>query len=75
MPARLAWTVHVPALRRVMVAPLVPPAVHTLGVVVVKVTVNPDEAVARTVTGDRATVLSASAAKVIVWLVCPAHWA
>gem|GEM_PF-7113448 len=49
-------------------APLVPPEVHTERVVVVKLTVNPDEAVALTVTGDCARVLLASAAKVIVWL-------
>ena len=49
-----------------MVAPLVPPAVHTAGVVVVKLTANPDEEVAVTVTGDCASVLLASIPKLIV---------
>jgi hypothetical protein len=49
-----------------MVAPLVPPEEHTVGVVVVKVTVNPDEAVAVTVTGDCASVVLAGLANVIV---------
>jgi hypothetical protein len=53
---------------KVIVAPSTPPAVHTVAVVVVNVTANPDEAVALTVTGDCANVLSASAAKVIVWV-------
>ena len=41
-----------PAASSVIVAPLVPPAVHTAGVVVVNVTASPDDAVAPTVTGD-----------------------
>jgi hypothetical protein len=49
-----------------MVAPLVPPEVHTVAVVVMKVTANPDEAVALTV-GDCASVLLGSVQKVIVW--------
>ena len=67
LPAWLACTVHFPALCKVMVCPLVPREVHTADVVVVKVTVNPDEAVALTVTGDCANVLLARVPKVIVW--------
>lgn len=50
-----------------MDALLVTPAVHTAGVAVVKLTVNPDEDVALTVTGDWANVLLASGLKVISW--------
>ena len=32
-PAWLARTVHLPALSKLMVAPFVPPAVHTVGVI------------------------------------------
>jgi hypothetical protein len=42
--------------------------VHTEGAIVVKVTFNPDEAMALTVTGDRARVVLARATKAIVWL-------
>ncbi len=56
LPAWSAWTVHVPAVRRVIVAPFVPPDVQTVGVVVLNVTVSPDVAVADTVTGDCASV-------------------
>ena len=56
-----------PALIRVIVAPLTPPEVHTAAVLVLKVTVNPDEAVALMVTGDCAKVLFSSGPKVIVW--------
>ena len=65
LPAWLATTVHFPALSRVMVAPLAPPAVHTAGVVVVKVTTKPDEALALTVNGDCAIFLFASSPKVM----------
>ena len=74
-PAWLALTVHVPALTKVMVAPLVPPEVHTAGVVVVKVTGNPDEEVAVTESGDCANVLLASVPKLIVWETFLALWA
>ena len=74
LPAWLATTVQVPAATRVIVAPFVPPEVHTEGVVVVKLTVNPDEAVALTVTGDWARVLLDSDANVIVWAIA-VHWA
>jgi hypothetical protein len=50
-----------------MVAPAVPPEVHTEGVVVVKLTASLDEAVALAVTGDSARVLLASAPKEMVW--------
>jgi hypothetical protein len=50
-----------------MVAPAVPPEVHTEGVVVVKLTASPDEAVALTVTGESARVSLANAPKVMVW--------
>ena len=56
LPAWLATMVHVPAMSKVMVAPLVPPAVHTVGVVVVKVTARPEVAVPLTVSGDWAKV-------------------
>ena len=59
-------TVHVPRATSVIVAPFVPPAVHTAGVVVVNVTARPDDAVAPTVTGDCGMVRSASAPNVIV---------
>jgi hypothetical protein len=48
----LATTVHVPVESNVIVAPLVPAAVHTAAVDVVKVTANLEVAVALTVTGD-----------------------
>ena len=66
LPAWLASTVHVPALTKVMLAPFVPPEVHTEAVAVVNVTANPDEAVALTVTGD--LVFVPGFANVIVWL-------
>ena len=52
-----------------MVVPLVPPEVHTAGVVVVKLTVRPDEAVAVTANGDCASVCRPGVAKVMVWFV------
>ncbi len=65
LPAWLAWTVHVPVVSKVIVAVLMAPEVHTKGVVVVKVTVSPDEAVARTVTGDCTRVLLAGVVRVL----------
>ncbi|MGO9332581.1 MAG: hypothetical protein ACLQCU_00740 [Acidimicrobiales bacterium] len=56
---------HVPVVRKVIVAVLMAPEVHTKGVVVVKVTVSPDEEVARTVTGDCARVLLAGVVRVL----------
>ena len=50
-----------------MVAPLVPPAVQTEGVVVVKVTASPDDAVALTVTGDCPKARSGNCANEMVW--------
>ena len=50
-----------------MVAPLVPPELHTEGVVLAKPTASPDEALALTITGDWAKVLAARAQKVRVW--------
>ena len=67
LPAWLAWTVQVPVPTKVMLAPWVPPEVHTKAVVVVKLTASPEVAVALTVTGDCARVLLASAPKLIVW--------
>jgi hypothetical protein len=52
LPAWLAWTVHVPTAISLIVAPFFPLEVQITGVVVVKVTVKPDEAVALTATGD-----------------------
>ena len=46
LPAWSALTVHVPAPTRVIVRPLVPLDVQTVGVVVVKDTVSPEDAVA-----------------------------
>ena len=51
-----------------IVVPLVPPAVQTVGVDVVNVTGRPDDAVALTVTGVWAIVLLVRTPKVIVWL-------
>jgi hypothetical protein len=54
-----------------MVAPFVPPAVHTLGVVVVNDTARPDDAVADIVSGDCATWVVGGCANAIVcvaWL-------
>jgi hypothetical protein len=62
----LALTVHVPGASNVIVSPFVPPAVQTVGVLVLNVTGNPDVAVALTVTGESASVLFARVAKVIV---------
>ena len=45
----------------------VPPEVHTSGVVVENVTVNPDDAVAVTANGACPNVLPVSALKVMVW--------
>ena len=58
---------EVPGVTKAMVAPSVPPEVHTEGVVVVKLTVSPDEAPAPTVTGDWARVASANPPKSIIW--------
>ena len=64
MPAWAAVTEQVPADFRTTVVLL---TVHTKGVVVVKVTTSPEDAVPWSVTGDWAMVLLASGAKVIVW--------
>jgi hypothetical protein len=48
-------------------APLAPLGAHTNGLLVVKLTAKPEEAVALTVTGDWGRVLLASGPKVIVW--------
>src|SRR4051794_36250916 len=69
LPAWSARTVHRPAATSVIVAPLVPPAVHTAGVDVLNETGSNDVAVADTVTGDCASVFAASAPNVIVWFV------
>ena len=55
--------VQVPVLTSLTVVPL---TVHTEDVVVLKVTGNPDDEVALTVTGDWANLLLANAPKVIV---------
>jgi hypothetical protein len=52
LPAWSALIVHVPLATSVILRPLVPPVVHTDGVVEVKVTARPDDDVALTVTGD-----------------------
>jgi hypothetical protein len=48
LPAWVARTTHVPGLSSLMAAPCVPPAVQTVGVVVVKVTGKPEDVVALT---------------------------
>jgi hypothetical protein len=50
-----------------MIAPLVPLAEHTAGVVVVKITGKPDEDEALTVIADCASVSLGRIPKVIVW--------
>jgi len=72
LPGWWATTVQVPVARSVIVAPFVPPEVHTAGVVVVKVTVKPEDAVALTVTGDWDNFRFARGLKVMVWLACAA---
>ena len=69
LPACAATTVHVPVLSSVMVVPLVPPVVHTVGVVVVNVTGSPDDAVADRHRRLRSSVRFAKAANVMVWFV------
>ena len=65
-PAWSACTVHVPAPTRVIVAPLAPLDVHTVGVVLENVTARFDDALASTVSGVCCIVRSASGPKVIV---------
>ena len=52
-------------------APFGPPAVQTLALDVVKVTVRPDEAVADTVSGDWLRSAVGGGPKVIVWVAWP----
>ena len=60
---------HEPAARMVIVAPLVPPLLHTPGVVVENVTGFPEAPpVAATTNGVSPYVLFASAPKLMVWL-------
>ena len=63
-------TRHVPVRSRLIVAPFAPPGVHTAAVDVVKVTGNPDEAVADSVTGDWLMFAVGGWANAIVWLAC-----
>ena len=64
--------VHVPAVRAVMVAPLVPLAVQTKGVVDVKVTARPEVAVAlAVVVPPTLTVAGVNVIAPIVWLAAP----
>ena len=53
-----------PTARNVITLPLLPPAVHTVGVVVVNDTTKPLDAVADTVTGDCGNVLAGMDAKI-----------
>jgi hypothetical protein len=64
----MAWTVHFPVVSKTIVAPFCPSEVHTKGVVVVKLTGKPDEAVAFTITGESARILAARGAKLVVCL-------
>ena len=66
LPAWLALTVQVPVFSSVIDEPFVPPAVHTVAVVVVNVTGRPDDAVAVMVTGDCTSVFDVWLANVIV---------
>jgi hypothetical protein len=66
LPAWSALTEHVPAASSVMTEPFVPPEVQTAGVVVVNVTVRPEDAVAFTVIGDCDNLTLLSPPKVIV---------
>ncbi len=64
--------VHVPAVRAVMVAPLVPLAEQTPGVVDVKVTASPDVAVALAVVVPfTASVDGVNVIAPMVWLAAP----
>ncbi len=65
-PAWSASTVQVPAPTMLIVAPLAPPDVHTVGVVVVNVTASNDDAVAATVIGPWLTATPESAPNAIV---------
>jgi hypothetical protein len=67
LPTWSAATLQVPAARNVSVAPLAPPELQTRGVLVAKLTANPEDAVAMTMTGDCRGVLLASGPKLIVW--------
>ena len=65
-PGWSAWMVQVPPAVRVMVAPFTPPAVQTVGVVVVNETGRPEVASAVAVTGELVSGVSAIAVNVIV---------
>ena len=65
MPAWLAVSEQVPAARNVTDVPL---TVQTDSVVLVNVTVSPDDAVPLTARGDWAIVFGPGLAKVIAWL-------
>jgi hypothetical protein len=68
LPAWLATIVHVPTPTRVRVVPLVPVAVHTPGVVELKVTGLPEAPpVAESVNGPSPNMRSGSGANVITW--------
>ena len=70
-PACVAWTVQVPPVSRVSIAPgIAPDTVQTDSVVDVKLTVRPEDAVALTVNGAVPSALFESAPKAMVWLVC-----
>ena len=68
LPAWLATTLHVPAFSNVIVAPFGPPAVQTVGVVVVNVTTRPEDAVAVTVTVPCDRLAVGIAGKMIDWV-------
>ena len=71
LPAWLAAMVQVPVVTPVMVAPLVPLAVHTAGVVLVKVTGLPEAPpVAEAVPVPPTTTVGA-VSKTMVWLPAP----
>ena len=66
LPAWEAVMEQVPAAARLMVAPFVPPDVHTPGVDEANVTGNPELAMALTANGGSPSTLSGSVPKVIV---------
>ena len=66
LPAWSACTVHTPTVCGEIVAPFVPAAVQTVGVVVVNVTANPDDAVADTFSAGWLNIRSGSGPNVIV---------
>ncbi len=66
-PAWSPSTVHVPAATNEIVAPFVPPAVQTAGVIAVIVTTRPDDAVALIVTGGPSGTFGVAPKVTVCW--------